>query len=85
MAKAFLGVMTHFGACAEVLTVNGTEFRGEFEQLCQKLFMDHRYTSRYHPQSNGLTERLMRTSRLGSQSTGRRMTGALGTSGCPTW
>jgi hypothetical protein len=26
VAEAFLGVMTRFGACAEVLTDNGTEF-----------------------------------------------------------
>jgi hypothetical protein len=49
VAEAFLGVMTRFGACAEVLTDNGTEFQGEFEELCQKLFLDHRWTARYHP------------------------------------
>jgi hypothetical protein len=38
VTEAFFGVMTRFGACAEVLTDNGTEFQGEFEQLCQKLF-----------------------------------------------
>jgi hypothetical protein len=65
VAKAFLGVMTRFGACAEVLTDNGTEFPGEFEQLCQKLFLDYRWTLRYHPQSNGLTKRLVRTIKMG--------------------
>jgi transposase InsO family protein len=29
--------------------------------LCQKLLITHRTTSRYHPQFNGLTERLVRT------------------------
>jgi hypothetical protein len=61
VAEAFLGVMMRFGACAEVPADNGTEFQGEFEQLCQKLFLDHRWTLRYHPQSNGLKERLVRT------------------------
>jgi hypothetical protein len=65
VAEAFLGVMTRFVACAEVLTNNGTEFQGEFEPLCQKLFLDHRWTSRYHPKSNGLTERLMRAIKTG--------------------
>jgi hypothetical protein len=53
VAEAFLGVMTRFGACAEVLTDNGMEFQGEFEQLCQKLFLDHRWTLRYHPSQTG--------------------------------
>jgi hypothetical protein len=64
VAEAFLGVMTRFGACAEV-TDNGTAFQREFEQLCQKLFVDHRWTLRYHPKSNGLTERLVRTIKTG--------------------
>ena len=61
VAEAFLGIMARFGACAEVLTDNGKEFEGEFDALCQNLLLDHRTTSRYHPQSNGLTERLVRT------------------------
>ena len=65
VAEAFLGVMVRFGACAEVLTDNGTEFEGEFDQLCQRLLIDHRTTTRYHPQSNGLTERLVRTIKAG--------------------
>jgi transposase InsO family protein len=65
VAEAFLGVMTRFGACAEVLTDNGTEFQREFKQLCQKLFLDHRWTSRSYPQSNGLTERLVKTIKTG--------------------
>jgi hypothetical protein len=61
VAEAFLGVMTRYGACAELLTDNGQEFAGELDVLCQKLLITHRTTSRYHPQSNGLTERLVRT------------------------
>ena len=65
VAEAFLGVLTRFGACAEVLTNNGKEFEGEFDQLCQQMLLDHRTTSRYHPKSNGLTERLVRTIKAG--------------------
>ena len=65
VAEAFLGIMTRYGACAEVLTDNGNEFMGEFDALCQRLLLDHRTTSRYHPQSNGLTERLVRTIKEG--------------------
>jgi hypothetical protein len=61
VAEAFLGVMTRYGACAELLTDNGQEFASELDVLCQKLLIIHRTTSRYHPQSNGLTERLVRT------------------------
>ena len=65
VAEVFLGILTRFGACAEVLTDNGKEFEGEFDALCQRLLLDHRTTSRYHPQSNGLTERLVRTIKEG--------------------
>ena len=70
VAEAFLGVMTRFGACAEVLTDNGTEFEGEFDQLCQQLLIDHRTTSRNHPQANGLTERCVKTIKKGVTTLG---------------
>jgi transposase InsO family protein len=53
--------MTRYGACAELLTDNGQEFAGELNVLCQKLLITHRTTFWYHPQSNALTERLVRT------------------------
>jgi hypothetical protein len=61
VAEVFLGVMTRYGACAELLTDNGQEFAGELDVLCRQLLITHRTTSRYHPQSNGLTERLVKT------------------------
>jgi hypothetical protein len=55
-AAAFKGVLTRFGAPAEVLPNQGEEFQGEFAALLQKLLIDHRTTSRDHPQSDGLAE-----------------------------
>jgi transposase InsO family protein len=75
--EAFLGVMTRYGACAKLLTNNGQEFAGELDVLCQKLLITHRTTSRYHLQSNGLAERLVRTikggiTRFGAENDRRR-------------
>jgi hypothetical protein len=61
VAEAFLGVTTRYGACAELLTDNRQEFAGEVYTLCQRLLVTHRTTLRYHPQSNGLTERHVKT------------------------
>jgi hypothetical protein len=58
-AAALKGVLTRFGAPAEVLTDQGEEFQGEFAVLLQKLLIDHRTTSRDHPQSDGLAERMV--------------------------
>jgi hypothetical protein len=62
VAYAFLDrVLSHFGAPAEVLTDQGTEFQGEFQVLCDKALIDHRTTSRNHPEADGLTERVVQT------------------------
>jgi hypothetical protein len=50
IAAALKGVLTRFGAPAEVLTDQGEELQGEFAALLQKLLIDHRTTSRDHPQ-----------------------------------
>ena len=62
-AKAFLQVCTHYGAPAEVLTDQGQEFQGEFDTLCKELLIDHRETSRDHPQADGLAERAVQTTK----------------------
>ena len=49
------------GAPAEVVTDQGTEWRDEFHELLQSSYIDHRTTSAYHPQANGLTERAVQT------------------------
>lgn len=61
-AQAFLnGVLARYGSCAEVLTDQGNEFRGEFQVLLDRSLIDHRRTSRDHPQADGLAERLVQT------------------------
>ncbi|KAL3688002.1 hypothetical protein R1sor_014311 [Riccia sorocarpa] len=65
-AYAFLdSVLSHFGAPAEVLTDQGTECFGEFQALCDKALIDHRTTSRDHPEADGLAERVVQTMKRG--------------------
>ncbi|GAQ89224.1 hypothetical protein KFL_005000010, partial [Klebsormidium nitens] len=52
-------VLTRFGACAEVVTDRGGEFGGEFQACLDAALIDHRATSAYHPQANGLNERVV--------------------------
>ncbi len=57
---AFLDkVLNRFGAPAKVLTNQGTKFRGEFQELCEKTLINHCITSRNHPEANRLVERMM--------------------------
>ena len=52
-------VLSIWGSPAEVLTDQGSEFRGEFDELLEKLHIDHRQTQAYSPQGNGATERVV--------------------------
>ncbi len=62
VAYSFLNrVLSHFGAPTEVLTDQGTEFLGDFQDLLNKCLIDHRTTSRDHPQADGLAERIVQT------------------------
>ena len=50
-----------FGTPEKVITDNGREFVSEtFENLCRKMGVVHTRTTPYHPQSNGLIERIHR-------------------------
>jgi transposase InsO family protein len=70
-AFAFLDrVLSHFGAPAQVLTDQGTEFRGEFQRLCDQALIDHRTTSRDHPEADGLAERVVQTVKRGLRKYG---------------
>jgi len=58
-------VLSRFGACAKCFIDQGSEFRGEFQDLFDHAFIDHRRTSRDHPQADGLTERMVQTCKKG--------------------
>jgi hypothetical protein len=65
-SQAFLQqVLSRFGACAECLTDQGSEFRGEFQDLLDHALIDHRRTSRDHPQADGLAKRMVQTCKKG--------------------
>ncbi|GAQ83296.1 hypothetical protein KFL_001420210 [Klebsormidium nitens] len=52
-------VLTRYGACAKAVTDRGGEFGGEFQACLDAALIDHRATSAYHPQANGLSERIV--------------------------
>ncbi len=58
-------VLNRFGACLECLTDQGSEFRGEFQDLLDHALIDHRWTSRDHPQVDGLVEKMVQTCKKG--------------------
>jgi transposase-like protein len=60
-AEALKRVLTMFGAPDDVLTDQGEDFEGEFAELLKSLMINHRVTSRNHPQSDGLAERMVQT------------------------
>jgi hypothetical protein len=65
-SQAFLQqVLSRFGACAECFTNQRLEFRGEFQDLLDRAFIDHRRTSRDHPQADDLVERMVQTCKKG--------------------
>ena len=75
-AAAFMShVLGRYGAPAEVLTDQGTEFQGAFHALLTDCLIDHRMTSPGHPQADGLAERCVQTVKKGL----RKMTDDLGT------
>jgi len=60
--QAFLQhVLSRFGACVECLTNQGSKFRGKFQDLLDHGLINHRRTSRDHPQVVGLAERMVQT------------------------
>ena len=59
------GVLARYGACAEVVTDGGGEFKDEFDELLVKAMIDHRVTSPNHPQANGAAERMVKTIKAG--------------------
>lgn len=56
-------VLSTWGAPAVILTDQGKEFEGEFDALCHQALVDHRTTSRDHPECDGLAERMVQTTK----------------------
>jgi hypothetical protein len=54
-------VLCRYGACAEVVTDQGSEWMDEFHQCLQAAFIDHRTTSANHPSANGQAERTVQS------------------------
>ncbi len=50
-------IICRYGTPITVITDNGTHFKGEFHELCEKLGIQHRYATPYHPQTTGQDER----------------------------
>ena len=51
-----------FGIPEVIITDNGKEFKNSsFDKLCDRLGMKHHFTTPYHPQSNGMVERIHRS------------------------
>jgi hypothetical protein len=58
-------VLNRFGDCAKCLTDQGSEFKREFQDLLDYAFIDHCQTLKYHPQVDGLIERMVQTCKKG--------------------
>ena len=54
-------VFGRYGAPAEMLTDQGGEFQGAFADMLEKWLVDHRVSGPEHPQSDGKTERAVKT------------------------
>mmetsp|Transcript_7246 Transcript_7246/g.21373 ORF Transcript_7246/g.21373 Transcript_7246/m.21373 type:complete len:218 (-) Transcript_7246:640-1293(-) len=74
-------IACRYGTPEEVVTDNGTKFKGYFAALLQKCDITHRHAAAHHPQANGLVERMNRTIRQSKvANTPLKQTG---TSSCP--
>lgn len=56
-----LHVCARFGLPAEVITDNGSAFKGQFADFCARKLIHHRLISEDLPRSNGLAERAVQT------------------------
>lgn len=55
-------IICRHGTPSILLSDQGTHFKNKLiEELCNKFNIKHRYSSPYHPQTNGLTERFNKT------------------------
>jgi len=58
-------VLSRFRVCVECLIDQGSKFRGEFQDLLDHALIDHRRSSRDHPQADSLAERMVQTCKKG--------------------
>ena len=61
LREVLLNLISRYGTPGEVLTDNGTAFKGEFEQFLAKRQVTHRFITPGLPRSNGLAERAVKT------------------------
>jgi hypothetical protein len=62
VAKALVQVFSRWGVPSIILSDNGLEFKGDLNgQLIELLGVTRKWTTPYHPQGNGLVERMNRT------------------------
>ncbi|XP_069104102.1 uncharacterized protein [Argopecten irradians] len=62
ISEFIVEIICRHGTPKVILTDQGREFCNEMnEELCQRLNIEHKVTSAYHPQTNGLTERFNKT------------------------
>ena len=54
-------VLARFGACAELVHDNGSEWEGAFKRMMQEALIDSRPTSANHPQANGMSKKCVQT------------------------
>jgi transposase InsO family protein len=66
MAYSFLhSVLARYACPAQVVTDNGVEYEGQFDQLLQDCMIDHRHSSPAHPQANGQAEKAVHIVKTG--------------------
>ncbi len=58
-------ILSRFKACAECFTDQGSKFKGKFQNLLDHVLIDHHWTSRDHPQADGLAKRMVQTCKKG--------------------
>jgi hypothetical protein len=62
ISKAFYDLwISRYGVPEYLTSDNGTEFAGEFVHMLARLGIHHVHSSAYHPASNGVVERLVRS------------------------
>ena len=59
----YRSVVAYFGVPAVVKSDGGSEFTKDFDKMCERLGVQHWVTLPHHPQSNGIAERFVKTTK----------------------